>query len=320
MKETRPIFLIALVLVAVCSAVGYFLYQKLSTDCRFVGCNDANENTNIVSTTSPKIPEVKQKTEWEYHTYGDFNIPIPKGWTSFEGSKDGGYGSLAVYSKTDSSDRYDIRLIKSSRYVTGPDEVEEEALLDGTMVKGVIRTLPALGSNVHMYKNKEDPTHNLYVVFTTRGGLEISYYTKSSINGNDVLDNISFVSNHSTENTAVPPNLEYIGSHFSRDTKNVYFYGKIVPNADPATFSVIKQGKGLKTIVAKDSNYVFQNSLYQSVTTIPGADPTTFKISTTQADYAHDQYHSYKYGLFPDAQSEQGPYGYYLIGSQIIFD
>src|SRR3989344_3316609 len=59
---------------------------------------------------------------------------------------------------------------------------------------------------------------------------------------------------------------------YSKDIKNVYYLGQIIPNAEPETFIPIDTGGSYAHYYGKDNV-----SVYEGIIAIPFADPKTFK-------------------------------------------
>ena len=74
--------------------------------------------------------------------------------------------------------------------------------------------------------------------------------------------------------------FEDVKFKYARDKNNVYFEGKIIPNADPETFETIGLGSyKLDEYSSTDVSYSKdKNSVYYLYEIVDGADPETFEI------------------------------------------
>jgi hypothetical protein len=71
--------------------------------------------------------------------------------------------------------------------------------------------------------------------------------------------------------------------YYATDDMHVFAAGKIIPGADPATFSVLLEANGSDSVFAKDKNHAYVDGQMLS-----GVDLSTFHIATdSQKDYSY---------------------------------
>lgn len=68
--------------------------------------------------------------------------------------------------------------------------------------------------------------------------------------------------------------LEIIDYHLIKDDKNVYLFGEVIPDADPATFEVVDNSVKNHSFLNKDANHMYYN-----YDIIQGADPNDFEYT-----------------------------------------
>ncbi len=84
-----------------------------------------------------------------------------------------------------------------------------------------------------------------------------------------------------------PATFEYIEHLEAKDHLNVYYYGRVLPDADPATYKSM-------SIYSKDKSHVWYCGEI-----VEGADPETFEVESTlefEKPDAHDKFRSYRRG------------------------
>ncbi len=93
---------------------------------------------------------------------------------------------------------------------------------------------------------------------------------------------------------------------FAADHTHVYYYGQVVPDADPNTFALLCEPGSIYGPVctyAKDSKHVYHiTSFIGGITILAGADPSSFSLvdfsqcNSICAFDAYDKYHDYMNG------------------------
>ncbi|MBC7836769.1 DKNYY domain-containing protein [Acetobacteraceae bacterium] len=85
---------------------------------------------------------------------------------------------------------------------------------------------------------------------------------------------------------ADPNSIRYdSNSDIAKDASHVYLYGRLIVNADPASFAVVYPNE-----YYKDKNYVWETGLNLTTRILEGADPLTFTYDR-ESDVAKDSKH-----------------------------